>query len=486
MAPGWRVSCNWVSVVGGIEMNRTLMGGAILLALLNVAICNAQPAPLGAPACQSSTQTAPAGGGGANAPPSTLPAPAAGQLPAGETRIPEPLVWPTPPLGEGPFLIESAEPSHRNLRVVVFSRGLQQPWSLAFLPDGAMLVTERCGQLRIIRNRVLELEPIAGVPEVRAAGLQGLMDVVLHPRFAENHYVYLSYHKPVPAPDTASTVPVATNAGANQPQQPTPQVGGATTLARGVWNGRALTDVRDIFESGATGTEASRIGFGRDGMLYMTISGPGTGPGVARSQDPADYAGKTIRLRDDGTIPPDNPFIDKPGYKPAIYTLGHRNGHSMVLNPETGEMWATEQGPNGGDEINVLKAGANYGWPYVSYGRSYMGPKIEVVREGTVQPTLVWIPSIGVTGMTIYTGDVFTAWQRNAFVGGLRYGEVPNTGRLERIEFNEKWEELRREPLLTDLKQRIRDVRQGPDGLLYVLTAENQGAILRIEPGDPK
>ena len=221
-------------------------------------------------------------------------------------------------------------------------------------------------------------------------------------------------------------------------------------------------------------------------MLYMTISAPGTGPGVERSQDPADYAGKTIRLRDDGTIPPDNPFVDKPEYKPAIYTLGHRNGHSMVLNPETAELWVTEQGPNGGDEINVLKPGANYGWPYVSYGRSYMGPKLDVVREGTEQPTLVWVPSIGVTGMTFYTGEVFASWKRNVFVGGLRYGEVANSGRLERIEFNDKWEELRREPLLTELKQRIRDVRQGPDGLLYVLTAENQGAVLRIEPDNAR
>jgi glucose/arabinose dehydrogenase len=463
-------------------MNRTFVASWTLLFGMYAAIGTAQQPPPSAPACQSATRTAPAGAGGANATPIAQAARAPGQLPAGETRIPPPLEWPTAPLGEGPFLIESAEPAHRNLRVVVLARGLQQPWSIAFLPDGAMLVTERCGQLRIIRDGVLDLEPVAGVPDVRAAGLQGLMDLALHPRFAENHYVYLSYHKPVPTPDTASTVPVATNAGANQPQQPTPQVGGATTLARGVWDGSALTDVRDIFESGATGTEASRIGFGRDGMLYMTISAPGTGPGVERSQDPADYAGKTIRLRDDGTIPPDNPFVDKSEYKPAIYTLGHRNGHSMMPNPETGDMWATEQGPNGGDEINVLEPGANYGWPYVSYGRSYMGPKIEVEREGTEQPTVVWIPSIGVTGMTFYTGEVFTAWKRNVFVGGLRYGEVPNTGRLERIEFNDKWEELRREPLLTELKQRIRDVRQGPDGLLYVLTAENQGAVLRIEP----
>ncbi len=159
-------------------------------------------------------------------------------------------------------------------------------------------------------------------------------------------------------------------------------------LARGTWDGTALTDVRDIFRSGATRTESSRIGFGRDGMLYMTISASGTGPDVLRSADPNDYAGKTVRLRDDGTIPPDNPFVGKAGYKPGIYTLGHRNGHSMALNPETGEFWVTEMGPNGGDEINVLKPGANYGWPYVSHGRNYMGPRISPTpgKDGTEQP----------------------------------------------------------------------------------------------------
>jgi glucose/arabinose dehydrogenase len=341
--------------------------------------------------------------------------------------------------------------------------------------------------LRLVRNGKLEPSPIAGVPEVRAQGLQGLMDVVLHPRFAENRFVYLSYHKPVSvsADAKAVTTPIATNAGAVQSQNPTPRVAGETTLARGVWDGTALTDVQDIFRSGAVGTEASRIGFGRDGMLYMTISAGGTGPDVVRSQDPNDYAGKTIRLRDDGSIPPDNPFVNRKGYKPGIHTLGHRNGHSMVVNPETGQMWVTEQGPNGGDEINVLKAGGNYGWPYVSLGRNYMGPKISEnpIREGTEQPIVSWIPSIAVTGGTFYTGDRFPGWKRNFFVGGLREGETARTGQLQRIQFNDKWEEVRREPLLRELKQRIRDVRQGPDGLLYVLTAENAGAVLRIEPG---
>jgi aldose sugar dehydrogenase len=372
---------------------------------------------------------------------------------------PPAIVWPSPPLPDGPIMLESAEV--RSLRVVVMTKALQQPWSIAFLPDGAILVTERPGRLRIVRNGALDPNPVAGVPQVRAAGLQGLMDVVLHPRFVENKWIYLSYHKPADG-----------NAG-------------ATTIARGTWDGKALTDVRDIFESGATGTESSRIAFGRGGMLYMTISAPGIGPQVVRSQDPSDYAGKVIRLRDDGSVPPDNPFVGRPDYKPAIYTLGHRNGHSLVVNPENGELWATEQGPNGGDEINVIKAGKNYGWPMVSYGRNYLGPRISENpwREGTEQPVVFWVPSIAVTGMTFYTGDRFPPWKRSVFVGGLREGEVPRTGQLQRIMFNDMWEEIRREPMLRELKQRIRDVRQGPDGLLYIVTAEEQGALLRLEPG---
>jgi glucose/arabinose dehydrogenase len=289
------------------------------------------------------------------------------------------------------------------------------------------------------------------------------MDIALHPRFDETKWVYLTYHKAL---------------GHDQ---------GAVTLARGRWDGHALVDTRDVFDSWAAGTEASRITFGKDGMLYMTISAPGGVPDGPRAQDPNDYAGKVVRLRDDGSIPADDPFVRRAGYKPAVFTLGHRNGHSLALNPETGDLWATEQGPNGGDEINVLKAGANYGWPIASYGRQYFGPLIskDPLRKGTEPPAIVWMPSIGVTGMTFYTGDRFPAWRRNAFVGGLREGEVPRTGQLQRIVFNERWQELRREPLLRELHQRIRDVRQGPDGLLYVLTAEENGALLRIEPGSP-
>ena len=383
-------------------------------------------------------------------------------LPATTSAIPPGILWSSPELGDGPFLIESAVPEHRELRVVVVARDLRQPWSIAFLPDGEMLVTERGGNLRHIQNGALNPEPVAGVPEVRTGGLQGLMDVVLHPEFASNRWVYLSYHRP---------------AGENS---------GETTLARGEWDGSALRNLREIFRSGTTDTESSRIGFGADGKLYMSISAPGTGEDVLRSQLPGDYAGKTIRLNDDGSVPGDNPFVDLPGWLPAIYTLGHRNGHSMTLNPWTGELWMTEQGPNGGDEINILEAGANYGWPYVSHGRTYPGPLVsaETFLAGTEQPALVWVPSIAVTGMTFYSGRVFTGWERNAFVGGLRYGETPRTGHLQRIQFNDNWEEIRREPLLLGLGQRIRDVREGPDGLLYVLTAENRGAVLRIEPAN--
>src|SRR5262245_54112948 len=400
------------------------------------------------------------------------------KIPAAECNIgATPINLADPPLGDGPLLIESARAEHRNLRVVVMAR-LRQPWSIAFLPDGDMLVTERGGgvdenkkpipgQLRIIRKGVLDPNPVAGTPQVQAAGLQGMMDVVLHPRFAENHFIYLSYHKPVPDGSGG--------------------MAGETTLARGVWNGTALTDVRDVFQSGATRTESSRIGFGRDGMLYMSISASGTGPDVFRSADPNDYAGKTVRLRDDGTIPPDNPFANRPGYKPGIYTLGHRNGHSMALNPETGEFWVTEQGPNGGDEVNVLKPGANYGWPYVSNGRNYMGPKISdnPWRQEFEPATVVWVPSIAVAGGTFYTGDRFPGWKRNFFVGGLSEGETPRTGQVQRLECKEKGEQIRRVPMLPELHQRVRDVRQGPDGLLYVVTGEDQGALLRIEPGEP-
>jgi glucose/arabinose dehydrogenase len=291
------------------------------------------------------------------------------------------------------------------------------------------------------------------------------MDLALHPRFSENKFIYLTYHKPG-----------ATGGGGGGQQ-------GTITLARARWDGAALTELRDIF-SAIQGGNASRIAFGKDGMIYMTV-GVGDPPAASRAQDPNDLAGKVLRLRDDGTVPPDNPFVGRSGYRPEIFTMGHRNALGLALNPQTGEMWENEDGPNGGDEINVLQAGKNYGWPVVSYGRFYLGPRVSEIpwKEGMEQPLVFWVPAIAISGMTFYTGDRFPSWKGNVFVGGMRQGEVPRSGHLERIDFNEKWEELHREGMLRDLQQRIRDVRQSPDGYLYLLTAENDGALIRIEPG---
>jgi glucose/arabinose dehydrogenase len=360
-----------------------------------------------------------------------------------------------PPLPSAPVVYHTAE--GQDIRVVVYTRGLKHPWSLAFLPSGEMLVTERGGQLRVIRNGVLDPKPVAGVPQVLAAGISGLFDVVLHPKFAMNHYVYLSYNKP----------------GAE---------GHASLgVARGVWDGHALTKVSDIFVT-SDASSVSRLAFGRDGMLYVSTFG---GQGDA-AQNPGSLAGKVLRLRDDGSTPSDNPFVGKAGYKPEIYTLGHRSALGLAVRPGTGDLWEDENGPNGGDEINVLKPGANYGWPLVSLGRTYPGPwqSKGFSREGFEDPIVYWTPSIGISGLAFYTGDKLPKWKGDVFVGAMRFGEIPGTGHLQRILFNENMQELRREMLLVDLRQRIRDVRQGPDELLYLLTDEDDGAVLRIEPAN--
>jgi len=376
--------------------------------------------------------------------------------------------YPSPPLADGPFEFETYE--QRHLRAVVVTRGLSHPWSLAFLPDGSVLVTERAGRLRIVRHGVLDPNPIAGTPAVVSRGtMAGLMDIALHPRFAETRWIYISYHKPM-----------GTAAGVDGREAPL----ASNSILRGTWDGSALTDVRDIFVADDVDMEASRIAFGPDGTLYMGIGGPGTGPRISvdRAQATNDYAGKILRMRDDGSVPPDNPFVGKSGYKPYIYSLGHRVQLGLAFNPYTGELWETENGPNGGDELNVIKAGRNYGWPIVSYGRDYRGPRMSPMLVGTEDPIVFWVPSIATSGLAFYTGDRFPNWQRNVFVGGMREGEVGRTGQLQRIVFNDKWEELRREPMLRELHQRIRDVRQGPDGLLYLLTDEDAAALLRIEP----
>jgi glucose/arabinose dehydrogenase len=220
-------------------------------------------------------------------------------------------------------------------------------------------------------------------------------------------------------------------------------------------------------------------------MLYMSI-GIADPPNAARAQDPNDLAGKVLRLKDDGTVPPDNPFVGRSGYRPEIFTMGHRNPLGLMVHPDTGAIWEDEDGPNGGDEVNILLPGRNYGWPVVSNGRFYAGPRVteKPWQEGMENPLVFWVPSIAISGIAFYNGDRFPNWKGNLFVGGMRQGEIPGTGHMQRIVFNDKTEEIRREPMLVELRQRIRDIRQGPDGLLYILTEENEAALLKIEPAN--
>jgi glucose/arabinose dehydrogenase len=369
----------------------------------------------------------------------------------------QPLGVPVAPLGSGPWIIDTAE--QHKIRVSVVASGLEHPWAIAFLPEGGMLVTERPGRLRVIRGGVLDPNAISGVPAVRTDGNGGLMDVALHPDFANNGLLYLTYTKPVE------------------------NGWGAPSLAVGRLEGNSLTGVRDLVVTeayeGNSGLNG-RVAFGSDGKIYMS-----TGGRVGNAaQDGMSLRGKVLRLEDDGTVPPDNPFVGRMNYLPEIYTLGHRNTLGLIQHPVSGQMWQHENGPNGGDELNILVPGGNYGWPVISFGRNYSGERINEhpTRDGMETPLIVWLPSIAAAGMEIYTGDRFPAWQGNLFVGSLRQGGIPGTGHLQRIVFNERTEELRRESMLAEFRQRIREVRQGPDGLLYLLTDEDDGALLRIEP----
>ena len=363
------------------------------------------------------------------------------------------------PLGSGPFIFDTAE--RFSFKVSVIARGMPHPWSLVFLSNGDMLIAERGGRIRLIHDGVLDPNPVSGVPQVLAAGNAGLFDLALDPKFNENKLLYLTYAKPTEI-DGVRTL----------------------TLARGKYENGKLTEVKDLFSAERTKiTGGSRIAFGRDGMIYMS-TGAATLPFLEAAQDPMSDYGKILRLRADGSIPPDNPFVGKAGYKPEIYSLGHRDPSGLTIHPDTGVIYEVEHGPNGGDELNLLLPGRNYGWPLVSYGRYYTGEKVSVspTREGIEDPIVVWNPSIATSGLVFYSGDKFPGWTGNAFVGGMQRGEITNTGRIERIVFNTKMQELRRESLLTELHQRIRDVRQGPDGYLYLLTEEADGALLRIEP----
>lgn len=368
----------------------------------------------------------------------------------------QPPSLPVPELGDGPWVFDTAEQG--KIRVSVVTNDLSHPWAIAFLPDGGMLITERPGRLRIVRDGVLDPRPITGLPAIRTEGNGGLQDVAIHPEFAANGLVYLTYIKPME------------------------NGWGAPALAMGRLEGYTLMDVRDLVVTepyeGNSGLNG-RVAFGRDGKVYFSTGGNvGNAP-----QEMTSLRGKVLRLEPDGSVPRDNPFVGR-GSRPEIYTLGHRNTLGLIQHPVTGEMWQHENGPNGGDEVNILLSGRNYGWPELSFGRNYSGTRIteHPTREDVESPQIVWLPAIGAAGMAVYTGDKFPAWKGNLFVGSLRQGGIEGTGHLQRVVFNENYEELRRESMLGELRQRIREVREGPDGLLYLLTDEDVGALLRVEP----
>ncbi len=342
--------------------------------------------------------------------------------------------------------------------VVTVVSGLEHPWGLAFLPGDEVLITERAGRLRIVRGGQLDPSPVAGVSEVWANGQGGLLDVAIHPGFNENRWVYLTYSKP---------------GDGNQ---------ATTALARGrlADDGSRLEGVEDLFVADAwTGAGVhfgSRLAFGPDGHLFMSIGDRGD---MDAAQDRSNHQGTILRLNDDGTVPADNPFVGEAGVLPEIWAYGIRSPQGLAFHPETGALWETEHGPRGGDELNVIEPGRNYGWPVITYGINYNGRQIgDGITEapGMEQPVHYWVPSIATSGLTIYVGDRFPAWRGSAFTGGLAGTQLARVG-LEGTTSTGV------EVLLESRGERIRDVRTGPDGFIYLLTDAARGALLRLEPG---
>lgn len=342
-------------------------------------------------------------------------------------------------------------------RLAEVAVGLKNPWSLAFLPDGSMLVTEREGRLRLIRGDKLEKDPVADTPKVVARGQGGLLDVVLHPQFASNGLIYLSYS-------------AAGEGGSN------------TAVMRARLNGNRLEDPQVIFEARPK-TEGgnhygSRLLFAPDGTLFVTLGDRFSYRDEAQST--ANHIGTVVRINDDGSVPKDNPFVGKAGALPEIYSFGHRNSQGIALRPGTTEIWQHEHGPRGGDEVNILKPGANYGWPKITYGIDYSGAIIsdKQALPGMEQPVVYWVPSIGPSGMAFYTGDKFPKWKGDLFIGALAKTHLRRL-RLDGAKVVEQ------EELLAGLEERIRDVRSGPDGFLYVVTDDSSnGRVLRLEPAE--
>ena len=330
--------------------------------------------------------------------------------------------------------------------------GLEHPWSIAFLPQGEILVTERAGRLRRIVHGQLDPEPVPGLPGIAAGGQGGLLDIALHPDFTANRLVYLSYAAHCGNGDRTTAV------GRGEYQD------GQLQAFATVFVARACSDTGQHF--------AGRMLFDQAGYLYLTIGDRGERD---RAQDGHDHAGTVLRLHDDGRIPEDNPFTDNPEFDDAIWSYGHRNPQGIALHPDGKQIWLHEHGPRGGDEINQVLPGRNYGWPLVTFGREYYGPKIGVTELDGMEPPLKhWTPSIAPSGMAFYQGDAFPQWQHDLFVGALA-GQ-----HLARVRFD-GLKEIAEEKLLEDMA-RIRDVRVGPDGFLYLLTDAADGALLRLKP----
>lgn len=366
-----------------------------------------------------------------------------------------------PSSGHAQQLVKSAQ---HDFRVDTVVTGLVNPWSMAWLPNGDMLVTERPGRLRIVRRGKLLDAPVAGVPAVFTSRQGGLLDVLPHPQFATNRQLYLSFSKPTGEPNAATTV-----------------------VIRATLENDQLSDVREIFvadSKGAPGHFGSRLAFDRDGFLFITMGDrqvPPTGNLEAHpAQDLSNHHGTINRIHDDGRIPADNPFVSRTGAKGEIWTYGHRNPQGLVMDPTTGNVWSTEHGPQGGDEVNLIKPGLNFGWPVIGFGVNYRtGSAIHAstMREGMEQPKFVWVPSIGASGLMIYSGNAFPGWRGNMFAGGLVGQQLVRlTLAGERVESSE---------VILRQAGRIRDVRQGPDGLVYVAIENEQGQptpILKLSP----
>ena len=345
-----------------------------------------------------------------------------------------------------------------SFRLATLVTGLENPWSVAFLPDGRMLVTERAGRMRLVgADFRLEPKPIEGLPESVERGQGGMFDVALHPQYAQNGWIYWAYNAP----------------GAG---------GWGTALARGKLQGQRMTEVQVLFsmlhKTRSSQHFGGRIVFDKSGMLYLTLGDRGD---KDRAQKLDDHAGSVIRLHDDGRVPADNPFAKRAGALPEKWTLGNRNMQGAALHPQTGELWTHEHGPQGGDEVNVMRPGLNYGWPVITYGANYgLGTRIGEgqAKPGMVQPLHVWVPSIAPSGMAFVSGSQFPQWQGNLLVGALR-GQM-----LVRLVLDGE-KVLREERLLQGRAGRIRDVRMGPDGLIYLLSDGPDGALMRLEPERP-